>query len=259
MKSLREFAQFVGKPNPPISPRALAEYLRLNINPNSVSMREIIELFDNEPFPLSIEGMSVEPSNRIVPFEVGMQLTLVRGYFFEVRWRILLNGQQVAVYEQIKPNIHQVAHRFTEPGTYTVEATVKGIGSTGYAEATKSVTVEAKPKPAPLPQKPDLAFIGGATYNTKTKKIEISFKNIGTADAGAFRVNAQVNNVSLGEVVYNGMAVGQSDTVSFDPGFLDPGDYTYNFVLDLYNTVQEGNENNNGFNGTFTIPPKVPS
>lgn len=162
MKSLREFAQFVGKPNSPISPRALAEYLKLGINPNAISLRELVGVFDSYTQPFAIEEVSVEPRSRTVPFEIGMQVVRSKGFPLETyaRWRILLNGQQVAHYEL--PQV-QVAHTFSEPGNYTVEAMVKGIGSTGYVEATKSVTVEAKPKVEPPPQPTKLTLTIGST------------------------------------------------------------------------------------------------
>jgi hypothetical protein len=151
MKTLREFAQFVGKPNDPISPRSLLDYLKLGISPNPLSLRELTSVFDNALAPVSIESVSVAPTSGIVPFTVGMQVTGTKGFFLEIRWRVLRNGQQVAAY----PNaLGQVAHTFSEPGTYTVEATFKGIGSNGYAEVSKSVTVVANPKPTPTPPQP---------------------------------------------------------------------------------------------------------
>ncbi|NJL54445.1 hypothetical protein HC928_04070 [bacterium] len=148
MKTLREFAQFVGKPNNPISPRALLDYLKLGISPNPLSLRELTSAFDNALVPASIESVSVAPTTGIVPFQIGMQVTGTKGFFLEIRWRVLRNGQQVAVYPNV---LGQVAHTFSEPGTYTVEATFKGIGSTGYAEVSKSVTVVAQPQPTPPP------------------------------------------------------------------------------------------------------------
>ena len=159
MRTLREFAQFVGKPNDPISPRGLIDYLRLNIPTGSVS--EMIRAFEVNSSPVKVEEILVGPKNGIIPFPIGMQVTKVGGYIFGIRWRILRNGQQVAVYDRLKdePGFVQVAHTFSEAGTYTIEVTVKGIGSTGYAEATASTTVVAKPKPSPpLPQtKPSIS------------------------------------------------------------------------------------------------------
>src|SRR5262245_60298202 len=131
MKSLREFAQFVGRPNIPISPRALLEYLKLGLDPHALSLRGLAQVFDSYTDPYAIAELSVQPRTGVVPFEVGMSLAGVStGYPLEVyaRWRILREGQQVAFYEHPGP---QVAHTFTEPGHYTVEAIRKGIGSTG--------------------------------------------------------------------------------------------------------------------------------
>lgn len=71
-----------------------------------------------------------------------------------------LSGQEVAAYNLLKvPN--QIAndslfvtHTFTEPGTYTVEATAKSIGRDGYTGVTQAMIVEADPKPAPSPTPP---------------------------------------------------------------------------------------------------------
>lgn len=103
------------------------------------------------------------------------------------------------------------------------------------------------------PTLPDLAFTGPPTWNAQTKRIEIGFKNYGNAAAGGFRVSAQVDNGAVGELVFNGLGAGQTGTVSWGPGFLVAGDHTYNFVLDLYNTVTESDEGNNGHNGYFTV------
>ncbi|MBE9139177.1 hypothetical protein IQ254_18580 [Nodosilinea sp. LEGE 07088] len=146
MKTLQEFAQFVGKPNNPISPRALVAYLKLGINSNPLSLRELTSVFDDALAPASIESVSVAPTSGTVPFKVGMQVTGTKGFFMEISWRILRNGQQVATYPNV---LGQVAHVFSEPGTYNAEATFKGIGSTGYAEVSKSVAVVAQPQPAP--------------------------------------------------------------------------------------------------------------
>jgi hypothetical protein len=164
MRSLREFAQFVGRPQQPISPRILADYLRLNINPNAVSVREIIQAFEGSSQPVAIDAIEVLPSDAIVPFEVSLYVTRLKGYVFNVRWRILRSGQQVAVYDFLHPRSFNGAHTFTEPDTYTVELTVKGIGKDGYAEATKSVTVVAKPKVVkPPPESNRLKLVLGAT------------------------------------------------------------------------------------------------
>lgn len=82
MRSLREFAQFVGKPNPPISPLALADYLRLNINPSAASMREIIQTFEVNSQPVAVDAIEVLPGEAIVPFEVSLYVTRAKGYVF---------------------------------------------------------------------------------------------------------------------------------------------------------------------------------
>jgi hypothetical protein len=63
-----------------------------------------------------------------------------------------------------------------------------------------------------------------------------------------------VDNVSLGEVVYNSMAAGQGDVISWSPGFLPSGMHSYRFTLDVYDTVNESSEPNNAYFGYLTIP-----
>jgi hypothetical protein len=151
MRSLREFAQFVGKPQQPISPRNLADHLFQNIN----SVRELIQAFEGYSQPFAIDAMEVQPTSGIVPFQIGMQVTRILGYRLSgIRWRILRDGQQVAVYDIPISGPPQTAHTFIEPGNYTVEAMTQGIGKDGYATATKSVTVVAKPKVVTPPPPP---------------------------------------------------------------------------------------------------------
>jgi hypothetical protein len=263
MKTLRQFAHFTGAP-PPIGLRAIGDRLHLNVWDQTHKARRMLEFFPLLASGPVDFGVHVTPvTSGVAPLAIQMRIgppgPSVQYHFMSSRWRVLRGGQPVSggVYEA-----SVASHTLTEPGQYAAEATVRGIGKDGYAEVIKavaiSVTAPASPPPPTTPPpnrvEPDLAFTGAATWNNSTKKIEISFKNIGNANAGAFRVGAQVNNTSIGEVIYNEMAVGQGDTVSFSPGFLPPGDYTYNFVLDLYSAVDESNENNNGFNGTFAIP-----
>src|SRR5262245_32650575 len=71
------------------------------------------------------------------------------------------------------------------------------------------------PTPTPVPTpKPDLLWLGPPTYNSQTKKINISFKNAGNANAGGFRIAVIFDNAPFGDLVYNGMAAGQGDTIS---------------------------------------------
>ncbi|MGL5939835.1 MAG: hypothetical protein ACRC2S_05530 [Waterburya sp.] len=159
MRSLREFATFVGKPNAPISPRALVEYLRLEYLSLGItygSVREMIQSLEGLSFPVAFDAVVAEPNNRIVPFTSTMRFSSIKSYFFAARWRILRGGQQVAAYDRLLDNSLangglSAEHTFSEAGTYTVEGTIKGIGINGYGEATKSVTVVAKSNTPPPP------------------------------------------------------------------------------------------------------------
>lgn len=104
------------------------------------------------------------------------------------------------------------------------------------------------------PLRPDLAWVSGPTYNAQTRQIILGFRNVGSANAGPFRVGVNVNNTNIQDLVYNGMAAGQGDTVTFNISPLPAGTYSYNFVLDPYNTVSESNENNNATYGYFNTP-----
>lgn len=158
MRTLREFAQFVGKPNDPISPRALREYLRLKNPVSGLSVREFIQTFESFSAPVTFDAVVAEPDNRLVPFTTTMRFSSIKSYFFAARWRVLRGGQQIAAYDRLLDNSLangglSADHTFSEAGTYTVEGTIKGVGSNGYAEATKSATVVAQPKQtSPPPQ-----------------------------------------------------------------------------------------------------------
>lgn len=114
------------------------------------------------------------------------------------------------------------------------------------------VKVPGSTPPAP-PTAPDLGWTAAPSYDCANDRITIPFKNVGNANAGAFRIGIIFNNVNYSDVVFNGMAAGQGDTVWINVAPLTPGvTYTYNFNLDSYNTVSESNEGNNSYNGYFT-------
>jgi hypothetical protein len=240
--SLRAFAQFVGKPNSPISPRALVKDLSLNF-PSSLSVRELIKVFDGFSEPVALEALSVEPNNRIVPFEVGMQVTKIKGHPLGVRWRIVRGGQHVAVYEvsRIGASMPQAAHTFTEPGTYTVEATIKAIGSTGYAEATKSVQVIAQPKAQPMPlQKPTIAV----TANQSNGMPNGAFTVTGSGFLPNTTVNIRVVDAALTTAFFTQSSSAQG-TLNFVSGKLCqlPGK--------LFFSANDGRSDRNDLTGTL--------
>jgi subtilase family serine protease len=81
--------------------------------------------------------------------------------------------------------------------------------------------------------------------------VEIPLKNASSVNAGPFRVSYQINNGAVVELVFgNGLAAGASTIVWISPSLLPAGG-TYNFVADIYDTVKESNEGNNGWNGIY--------
>jgi hypothetical protein len=142
---------------------------------------------------------------------------------------------------------------------------VNGTGFNGYAIQNNDIRTQYLPDhnneldhygdslPVPSPQpvaKPDLTWTSGPKYNPQTQRVEIPLKNASSVNAGPFRVSYQVNNGTVVEIPFsNGLAAGASTIVWISPSL--PAGSTYNFVADIYDTVRESNESNNGWNGIF--------
>jgi hypothetical protein len=185
-KSLREFAQFVGKPDQPISPRGLVDYLRFKI-PDPLSVRDLVITFDQDSRPVALHEIRVVPAQHVVPFDIDMQMGLHDGYIIAVRWRILRGAQQVAEYHVPAGGFSpQTVHKIAEAGTYTVEATISAVGRDGFAEATRSVSVVAQPKPMPQPTPPQPTPT--PTPLPQKPSISVSANQSGGVANGAFTV-----------------------------------------------------------------------
>jgi hypothetical protein len=102
--------------------------------------------------------------------------------------------------------------------------------------------------PEPTPPKPDFQFIVGPCIKAGEQLIYATFKNVSTAAAGAFRVALQINNGTVADIGYTGMAGDATQAVSASIAGLSGAD-SYNLVLDQYNTVDEENEYDNSTSG----------
>ena len=177
----------------------------------------------------------------------------------------VLNGEGPAASTTFSGNLH--VYRRGLDGSLFVIALRNVAGSTAldYAEGyqawqqvpgsqvsypTTPPTTSPTPSP-PTPAKPNLAFTGAPKWNSTVQGYEIKFRNTGTAGAGAFRVQAQLEGYKVNENTYNSLAVGQEGTLLLKPSDygLPTGTYRYNFALDVYDTVMESNDNDNSWNG----------
>lgn len=264
MKSLRQLAGFVGYPDPSVSVRGVRGHLSpphasgFDV-PSVRTMTQQVEAV-LVPFDFTLE---VKPQQGTTPLLVstrygsfsGMRIRGLLSNPPDFQFRVLKNGQVI----RNAPSLTGFDHKFSEGGTYVIEAAAQGVGNTGYRRVVHSTTVKVTaggpppPPPPPPPARADLAFPKGPTYDRKTRVISIVLKNNGAASAGAFRVGAQIDGASVGnDVVVESLGIGEEYTVGFTTAFLEPGTaHTYNFSLDVYNTVSESNENNNAYNGFF--------
>ena len=83
----------------------------------------------------------------------------------------------------------------------------------------------------------------------------MTIKNAGNANAGAFRVEIFVDNTNVDDLVENGLAAGQTIVRTYNMTGLSAGPHSYNFSLDSYLTVNEGDsgEENNAKFGYFSV------
>jgi hypothetical protein len=147
MKSLREFAQFVGTPNNPISIQALSAHL---FSDEASSLRTMMQQFEALPTPFDFT-LDVKPQSGSAPLLVHTRYANVAG--IRIRgflpntdgFRVLKDGQVI----RVVPSQTGFAHRFDEGGQYVIEGSAQGVGRDGYARVVKTVTVDVQ---APTPQ-----------------------------------------------------------------------------------------------------------
>lgn len=254
---LRAFAEFVGRAGPVVSVQGLNQHLFLT---QVGSLRAMMQPFEGLTapfdFPLQVNPRSGEAplvvDTRYGPF-TGVRIPGVPGVG---GFRVLQGGQII----RVAPSQTGFAHRFTEPGSYVIEGTEEGVGSTGYRVVVKTVTVSVQGAPVPPvePARPDLRWTTPQPHFDGTK-LSITFTNAGTLPTGAFRVGTTVSSDSVGtindQLIYENIAPGQGDTVSIETQSLPPDDYSFRFTLDVFDTVEEGDETNNASFGFFTLFP----
>jgi hypothetical protein len=150
MKTLREFAQFVGKSNDPITIQSLSFHL-FGEGAKASSLRKMIQQFENLPAPFNFD-LDVKPLSGPAPIHIDVRsvnLAGIRigGFLPTKGFRILKDGQAIRVI----PHNTGFAHYFEESGSYVIEGTDEGVGSNGYAKVVKTMTVDVK---AALPTSP---------------------------------------------------------------------------------------------------------
>jgi hypothetical protein len=149
MKTLREFAQFVGKPNDTISIQSLSAHL---FSEEASSLSAMMQPFENLPAPFNF-NLDVKPQSGSTPLLVNASYAnfvgvRIRGLLLQPNgFRILRNGQIIRVI----PSETGFAHKFGEggEGQYVIEGSEEGVGSNGYARVVKTVTVDVKAPPPP--------------------------------------------------------------------------------------------------------------
>ena len=152
MKTLREFAQFVGKPNDPISIQSLSAHL---FSEEANSLSTMIQQFENLPAPFNFD-LDVNPRSGSAPLLVNTKYAnfvgiRIRGFLPPTPgFRVLKDGQVIRVI----PSQTGFAHKFDGGGLYVIEGSEEGVGSNGYAKVVKTVTVDVKAAPPPPPPPP---------------------------------------------------------------------------------------------------------
>ena len=161
MRSLREFAQFVGKPNDPISMQSLSAHL---FSDKASSLRTMIQQFESLPAPFDF-ALDVNPQIGSAPLLVNTRYAnfvgiRIRGLLLNPNgFRVLKDGQVI----RVAPSETGFAHRFDDGGQYVIEGSEEGVGRDGYARVVKTVTVNVKaqptptPTPIPVPTKPNIS------------------------------------------------------------------------------------------------------
>ncbi len=189
----------------------------------------------------------------------------------------VVNGEGPAASTTFAGNLH-IYHRGLDGSLFTI-ALRNPPGSTAldYAEGyqawqqvpgsqvsyptnppTTPPTTPPSGPPSPPPGKPDLGFTGTPHIDSSEKRMYITFKNVGNANAGGFRVHLLINGTTLYDYwIFSSMSPGATQTIYADVSPLSNSD-SYNFVLDPYGAVNESNAQNNSYNGYLGTVQVVP-
>jgi len=161
MRSVRQFAGFVGYPFPSVSVVGVRQHLSAPDNQGSdvPSLRALINGIESLPAPFDF-SLNVEPRTGTAPLLVSTRYgsfvgQRIRGVLSnppDFTFRVLKGGQVI----RNAPSLTGFDHKFTDGGSYVIEAAAQGVGSTGYARIVHSATVNVKSSPPPpIPPTPE--------------------------------------------------------------------------------------------------------
>lgn len=238
MRSLREFAQFVGKPNDPISTQSLSAHL---FSDEANSLRTTIQQFESLPAPFDFT-LDVKPRSGSAPLLVNTSYAnfvgiRIRGLLLNPNgFRVLKDGQVI----RVAPSETGFAHRFDESGQYVIEGSEEGVGRDGYARVVKTVTVDVKAqpsptKPPPTPTKPNISV---------SNKGDGSFVVNGSGFLPNTTVHIRVVDDALANIILDQSSTSQG-TLNYTSGKLcqRPGR--------LYFSANDGRSNPSDLTGTL--------
>jgi PKD repeat protein len=145
-------------------------------------------------------------------------------------------------------------HTYADAGTYSVKLTVTSAGGSDEELRTGYITVTAPPV-----SEPDL-FVSAITPNAgeifanEANTISAKVENSGTADAGSFTVNFDVNGIHT-NVTVDSLSAGANATLSItDPAIRAYGESVeVTVTADSENSVSESDESNNSLPLTKTV------
>ncbi|MGS0685007.1 hypothetical protein ACVBEQ_07630 [Nakamurella sp. GG22] len=156
MRSIRQFAGFVGYPFPSVSMVSLRQHLSPPDDQVSElpSLRSLISGFEAFPAPFDF-SLDVTPTSGTAPLQtstgygpfVGQRIRGVLSNPPDFTFRVLKGGQVI----RNAPSLSGFDHRFTEGGSYVIEAAAQGVGSTGYSRVVRTATVAVRNVPTPPP------------------------------------------------------------------------------------------------------------
>ena len=164
MKTLRQFAGHVGYPFASVSVRGVRQH---SSHPHFLdsavpSLRAMIKEIDGLTVPFDF-SLQVGPQQGTAPLLVSTRYGAFKGRWIrgvlsnppDFHFRVLQGGQV----NRIANSLTGFDHKFTEGGTYVIEAAAQGVGSPGYARVVHAATVNVKnappaPSPAPAPTPP---------------------------------------------------------------------------------------------------------
>jgi hypothetical protein len=156
-------------------------------------------------------------------------------------------------------------HTYTNAGTYSVSLTVSGPGGTDSMTRNNYIVASPQPLPDlvpyPLSGDGDPIVISRTTGNSNQDTlisgqpayIDWGYKNIGQGDAGPHHVKIWIDSQLYIDYGFNGLGAGSLGGFDDweDDNIIAPGAHTVTMTVDANNDVNESNESNNNWSGTF--------